>query len=666
MPATEAALAAAAALVALGPVGLLLGRRPGVATAIHAAAAALCLILLAAGAAALAGQGGALVLPFGLPWLGAHLRLDALAGFFLVLLGAGGGAASLYAVGHAAHEDPLRTLPFFPPFLAAMALAILAADAFTFLVAWEAMSLASWALALAHHRAAATRSAAFVYIVMAAAGAMALLFAFALLAGPGGSYAFEAMRAAPRDALTAAAVLGLALLGAGSKAGLAPLHVWLPLAHPVAPSHVSALMSGVMTKVAIYGFIRIGFDLAGPLPWWTSAVVLLAGAATAALGILWANVETDLKRVLACSTIENVGVIFAGLGLALAFRAAGMPALAALALSAALFHAFNHMAMKSLLFMAAGAVLSATGRRDLDGLGGLIHRMPATAALALVGVLAIAALPPLGGFASEWLLFQAVLQGRELPQPLLQIAVPAAGGLLALAAALAAAAFVRLYGVGFLGRPRSAAAAAAVETDRFSLAAMALLAGLCVLAGVLPGLALDALAPVTQALTSGRLPPQGLGAWATIVPVAATGSSYSGLLVFVFAAVSAGAAAWTVHRFASRTTRRAPAWDCGFPDAGPAAQYGAGSFAQPIRRVFGTTLLRAREQVDMPAPGELRPARHRVAVTDLAWSACLGLAGAVQAVAARADRLQYLPLRSYLGLVFATLVLLLTGLALWS
>jgi hydrogenase-4 component B len=544
---------------------------------------------------------------------------------------------------------------------------LLAADAFTFLMSWEMMSLLSWALVLAHHRDAETRDAGFVYLVMAGFGTMALLLAFGLLAGADGGYAFAAMRAVQRTPATAAVILALILLGAGSKAGIAPLHVWLPLAHPAAPSHVSALMSGVMTKVALYGLIRVVFDLLGPVAWWASPAVILLGAVTAVLGVLFATLEGDIKRALAYSTIENIGLIVAALGLAMAFRANGMTAPAALAFTAALFHVFNHMAFKSLLFMGAGAVLTATGRRDLDGLGGLIHRMPVTSFLVLVGVTAISALPPLNGFASEWLVFQAVLRSPGLPQAVLQLVVPAAGGLLALAAALVAACFVRLYGVGFLGRPRSDAARTAAEADRFSIAAMGILAALCVLAGVVPGVVLDALAPVAQALLGDRLPAQIDQPWLTLVPVAETRSSYNGLLVLTFATLSASMAAWAVHRFASRELRRGPAWDCGFADADPATQYGAGSFAQPVRRVFATILLQAQEKVDMPAPGDTRAARHELRVTDHVWDGIyLRIGDAVGALATRANRLQFLTIRRYLSLVFLSLILLLLGLALWS
>ena len=424
-----------------------------------------------------------LTLPVGLPWLGAHFRLDALASFFLVVINLGGASASLYGLGYGHHDPaPHRVLPFFPAFLAGMNLVVLADDAFSYLLCWEFMSLASWALVMAHHREPGNAKAGYVYLVMASFGTLALLLAFGLLAGPAGDYGFAAIRAAQHTPYAATLVLILMLLGAGSKAGLVPLHVWLPLAHPAAPSHVSALMSGVMTKVAIYGFIRVMFDLLGQPTWPASVVVLFLGSITAVMGILYAMMEKDLKRLLAYSTIENIGIVFVSLGLAMAFQANGLKAAAALAFTAALFHALNHSFFKSLLFFGAGAVLTATGERDMDKLGGLIHRMPFTSFVVLVGCVAISALPPFNGFVSEWLIFQAVLQSPELPQWALKIMVPAVGAMLALAAALAAACFVKTYGVTFLGRPRGTAAEAAHEVDRFSLAAMSILAVLCLLA----------------------------------------------------------------------------------------------------------------------------------------------------------------------------------------
>src|SRR3989454_1517530 len=544
----------------------------------------------------------AATLPLGIPWLGAHFRLDALSAFFLAVVNLGAAAASLFALGYGRHEDaPRRVLPFYPAFLAGMSIVVLADDAFTFLVSWEFMSLSSWALVMAHHRVGDNVRAGYVYLIMASFGTLALLLTFGLLAGPDGGYAFADIRAAHPSATLAASILVLALIGAGSKAGLVPLHVWLPLAHPAAPSHVSALMSGVMTKVAVYGFVRIRFDLIGTPAWWWSMVVLALGGITAVMGVLYALMQHDLKRLLAYHTVDNIGIIFIGLGLALAFRANGMNVAAALALTAALFHVFNHSVFKSLLFFGAGAVLTATGERDMERLGGLIHRMPLTALAFLIGSAAISALPPFNGFVSEWLTFQAILLSPGLPQWLLKFLVPAIGALLALSAALAGACFVKAFGVTFLGRARSAAARDAGETDRYSLAAMFLLAALCLVAGVLPGYFIDALAPVTRALAGARLPSQEGLQWLTIVPIAESRSSYNGLLLFAFIALAAGLGAEVIHRWASNATRRSAPSDCGFPDPSPVTQYTAGSCSQPIRKVFGTVVLRAREEVDLSA-----------------------------------------------------------------
>jgi len=666
----EGLLACVAILFAAAPTGVLLARRPfgtpliyGLCLAASLALLAGALLHLLAGAAPLA-----LALPLGLPWVGAHFRLDLLSAAFLVIVNLGTAGASLYGIGYGRHEAaPQRVLPFFPVFLAGMNLVVLADDAFTFLVAWEFMSLASWALVLTQHRAADNRHAAYVYIVMASFGTLSLLLAFGLLAGATGGYDFAAIRAAPPSALLGAGVLGLVLLGAGSKAGLVPLHVWLPLAHPAAPSHVSALMSGVMTKVAVYGFIRITFDLLGPPDWWWGMAVLVIGGCTAVLGVLYALFQTDLKRVLAYSTIENIGFVFVGLGLAMAFRANGMGSAAALALTAALFHVLNHSLFKSLLFYGAGAVLSGSGLRDMDRLGGLIRRMPVTAAAFLVGAVAIAGLPPFNGFASEWLLLQSILLSPELPQWGLKLAVPATGCLLVLAAALAAACFVRAFGVTFLGRPRSAAAAEAHEADRWSLAAMSLCALLCLVFGVLPGLALDSLAPAVQGLIGSRMPAQLSLPWLSSVPIAESRSSYNGLLVFGFILLSTTMAVLAIHRLASRALRRGPAWDCGFPEPSPATQYSGASFSQPIRRVLGAPLFRAREALDLPPPGELRPARLVVTLKDLVWDALYApLGGLVGRTAERLNRLQFLTIRRYLALVFATLVILLLVLAIWG
>jgi hydrogenase-4 component B len=656
-----------AILLGVAVLAVLAGRSTTIGHSIYFITLAVTAIASGAALTGLAEGSSSVTLPLGLPWLGAHFRVDALAAFFLIVINLGGAAASLYGIGYGRHErEPQRVLPFFPAFLAGMNLVALADDAFTFLLSWEFMSLASWALVMAHHREPDNARAGYVYILMASFGTLALLLAFGLLAGPDGGYAFTAMRTHAPSSLLAGIILGLALLGAGSKAGLVPLHVWLPLAHPAAPSHVSALMSGVMTKVAIYGFIRIVFDLLGPPSWWWGVPLLAIGGGTATLGVLYALMQDDLKRVLAYSTIENIGLIFVGLGLALAFEANGLSAAGALALTAALFHVSNHAMFKSALFFGAGAVLTATGERQMEHLGGLIHRMPVTSFVFLVACAAISALPPLNGFVSEWLAFQAILLSPELPQWGLKLLVPAVGALLALSAALAAACFVRAFGIIFLGRPRTSAAENALEVDRWSLAAMGILAALCIIVGILPGFVIDGLAPVVTSLVGDRMPQQLSVPWLSTVPVAESRSSYNGLLVFLFITASASLAAFAIHRLASHALRRAPAWDCGFPDPSPKTQYTADSFAQPIRRVFGTYVFSAREHVEMPQPGDLRPAGFKVELRDPAWEIIYApIASAVSVAAERLNQLQFLTIRRYLSLVFFALVFLLLVLALW-
>lgn len=664
------ALWSVAALIATAVLAVMQNRAPHIRILVYGACLLISAVLLSAALLQLLGAGephAAVRLPLGIPWIGAHFQIDALGAFFLIVVNLGGAGASLYGLGYGRHEpEPHRVLGFFPAFLAGMNLVVLADDAFTFLLSWESMSLASWALVMAHHRSAENARAGYVYLMMASFGTLALLLAFGLLAGTDGSYAFEAIRSGTPAPWIAAPVLALVVVGAGSKAGLVPLHVWLPLAHPAAPSHVSALMSGVMTKVAVYGFVRIVFDLLGEPSWWSGMIILLLGGVTAVVGILYALMQHDLKRLLAYSSVENIGIIFVGLGLALAFRANALPAAAALALTAALFHVFNHSLFKSLLFFGAGAVLTATREREMDHLGGLIHRMPYTSVVFLVGCVAIAALPPLNGFVSEWLTFQAILLSPDLPQWGLKVMVPAVGGLLALSAALAAACFVKAFGVTFLGRPRTEAASGAPEVDSFSLAAMFAYAALCLLTGVLPGLVIDGLAPVATALVGERMPVQIGVPWLSIVPVAESRSSYNGLLVFVFILATAFLAAYGVHRFGSHKLRRAPAWDCGFPDSAPVTQYTAGSFAQPVRRVFGTHLFQAREQVEMPPPGSVQSARFTLVQRDLIWDGIYApVAGLVGSAADRLNALQFLTIRQYLSLVFLALVGLLLVLAIW-
>jgi hydrogenase-4 component B len=656
-------------LLALAVLGFYGARRPLGCRFIYAGCTLVCAALAAVALLALFGTGAdthSIQLPIGLPLGRTVLGLDALSAAFALIINLSAAIVSAYAIGYGTHvPEPRRVLPYYPAFIAAMNLVLLAQDAFSFLVGWELMSLTSWALVISEHGRAENRRAAHVYLIMASGGAFALLLAFGLLAGPAGQYTFEAIRSATAHGL-GPIVLVLALIGAGSKAGLVPLHAWLPLAHPAAPSHVSALMSGVMTKVAVYGFIRLVFDLAGPPAWWWSVPVLVIAGITALLGVLYALMEHDLKRLLAYHTVENIGIIFIGLGLALAFDANGLRVAAALALSAAIFHVFNHSLFKSLLFMGCGAVLGASGERDMEQLGGLIHRMPVTAIAFLVGCIAISALPPFNGFVSEWLTFQAILLSPQLLHWLPRLVVPAVGATLACSAALAGACFVKAFGMTFLGRARCEAAETARETDGWSRTAMLLLALLCLLAGILPGYVIDALAPLTHLLVGARLAPQAAQPWLRIVPIDPARSAYDGALVFLMILVGAGGTAFAVRRVAARALRRSAPWDCGFPDASPATQYTATSFAQPIRRVFGSVIFRAREHVAMAAPGDTTAARLRLELHDTVWEAFYApVIRFVDRSAERLNRLQFLTIRKYLTIVFVALIMLLIIVGAW-
>ncbi|HKU99176.1 MAG TPA: hydrogenase 4 subunit B [Vineibacter sp.] len=656
-----------AMFVVLAIGGCMTNRWSALIAPLYALAALACLIgmvpALGTLIAADAGTVSRLVLPVGLPDIQSHLRLDGLAALFLVIVNLGGIAAAVYGIGYDAHtSQPARILAPFPLFLAGMNLVPVADDAFTFLIGWELMSVASWLLVLTGHEQADNRRAALVYLTMAAFGALALLMAFGALAGAGGGYTFEAMRRAmPSPTVATLAALAL-LLGAGSKAGLAPLHVWLPLAHPAAPSHVSALMSGAMTKVALYALMRGLLELTGTPQWWWGGLLAVIGGLTAALGALQSLTQNDTKTLLAYSTIENIGVIAAALGLAIAFRASGQTLQAGLALTAALFHALNHSLFKALLFLGAGAVLHGTGTRALDRLGGLIHRLRWTAPLVLIGCLAISAVPPLNGFASEWLVFQSVLDATGLGHWEMKFAAPVVGALLALAAALAAAGFVRFFGIAFLGRPRDDAAATAREVAPSMLAAMAGLAALCLAFGAWPGVPLASLTRVATALVdpsgvlSGPLL-DGRTAWLVVAPHGELTAVYSGLVAALGVAALTGIVVGITSMVSSGRVRRGPAWDCGFPDPSPLTQYTASSLGQPLRRIFGSVVLAARDRVEMPPAGAPEPARFASTLRDPAWHYVFDpLIGLVTRATERLNLLQFLAIRVYLSLMFAALI----------
>jgi formate hydrogenlyase subunit 3/multisubunit Na+/H+ antiporter MnhD subunit len=653
-----------AGLVLLALVAVPLARVGLGAAVVHGGSLAACAALGAVALAALASGGAAAMAPGATPFGPLVLALDGLSAWFLLILGLAGACSALWALGHEAQAPP-RLLVAYPLFLAGMALTLLAGDGLTLLLGFEAMSLASWALVAANHEAAGNRRAAQLYLVFAALSAACLVPAIGLLAGVGGDVSFAAIRENPPQGWQAGLVLALVVAGAGAKAGLVPLHVWLPLAHPAAPSHVSALMSAAMTKMALYVAARLLLDLAGPAqPLWWGLPLIVLGAASAVLGALRANLEEEGKTLLACSTIENVGLIAMALGLAACFRAADLGALAALAAGAALLHALNHGLFKTLLFLGMGEVAHGAGSRRLDRLGGLIHPMPFAAACVLIGAGAAASLPPLSGFASEWLLLQALLAAWRVGDLGFQLLLLMAAALAALAAALAAGAMVRFYGLVFLGRPRTPRAAGAEDAGPAARAALLLPAALTVLFGLIPGPLLG-LAGGAQAVLAGETMAARSGLFA--IGVGDGAASYAPLGIALLLAL-AGAVLWfAVKRPARGEPARGPAWDCGFiappphlPFGDPLTQPSPGGLGQPIRRMLGSPLLAAHEAARLPEPGTTAPAGIEAGFGDPAFPLLLApMARWRDAVVRRVETLRDLSIRQALMLPFGTLVALL-------
>ncbi|MGA8008245.1 MAG: hydrogenase 4 subunit B, partial [Thiomonas sp.] len=499
------ALGVMAAWVLLGLAGFVSPRSTRwVARVIFPLGALGSLLMAVVGLLALFAPAQTLALPIGLPGLPMLVRLDALSGYFLLLLGASSAGISIFAAGY--FREGEGTAPGllgmqYHVFLAAMSMVLLAADAYSFMLAWEIMAMSSYFLVVSQHRMPEIRSAGFVYLLLAHLGAIALLLCFGvMMQGGAGGLTFEAMRHAHLSPAWASVAFGLAVIGFGAKAGLVPLHIWLPEAHPAAPSPVSALMSGVMLKTALYGLLRVSFDLLHAPLWWWGVPLLALGLFGALFGVLFAAVQTDMKRLLAYSSIENVGIAFAALGLALVFHGVGLGALAALALAAMLYHALNHSFFKSLLFLATGSVLHATKQRSLGKLGGLLRPMPWVGWTALIGTLAIAGLPPLNGFVAEWLLLQSFLFTPQIPEAFFNLLIPLGAAMLALTAALAAYVMVKFYGVIFLGRPREAQLAQAHDAGTLERIGLVWLAAGCILLGLFPAWVLRAIDQVNLLL----------------------------------------------------------------------------------------------------------------------------------------------------------------------
>jgi hydrogenase-4 component B len=531
-------------------------------------------------------------LAFGAPWLpltGLALRADGLSAFFLVVVGLGGAAASVYGFGYSAHYDgrySLRLLgAMFNVLLLSLGIQVLADNALTFLVTWEAMSLSAYLLVLVEHDQRGTVRAANWYLAVTHAGFAALVAVFLVLADGDLTGSFAAMRSAMLPPATRNVVFLLALVGFGTKAGVIPLHVWLPMAHPVAPSHVSALLSGVVIKMGVYGLMRVALDLLGGGPPWWGGVVLGLGAVSALLGVLYALMEHDLKRLLAYHSVENVGIILLGVGAGLMFQSYGLPGLATLGLIAGLYHTLNHACFKGLLFLGAGSVLYATHTRNMEELGGLISRMPRTAACFLVGAAAISALPPLNGFASEWLVFQTLMGGALVPHPEAAIGMAIAVAMLALTSGLAVACFVKAFGITFLALPRSTAAEHAREVPASMQVGMLVLVGMCVALGLTPFLVVPVLSRALAGL--GGLPVTPIG-FSLRLPFSVSGvtGEMSPLLVGVGVVLLGTLTALVLRGVADRRLRIGDTWGCGRVGQTQRMEYTATAFAEPLRRVF--------------------------------------------------------------------------------
>ena len=541
--------------------------------------------------------------------------VDALSAWFLLVLSVVAVPLAVYSLGYVRHPHVRSRSAFIGAglniLLGTVELVFTAADVFAFLCAWELMTLATAALVATDHEAQASRRAAFLYLVMSHVGTGCLIAGFLVLASASGSTAFAVILAGDVVGGTTRQVLFLLfVLGFGVKAGIVPLHIWLPEAHPAAPTNVSALMWGVLVKTGIYGMVRVcAFGLGTPDLYWGVFIVAVGGA-SAVLGVLYALMQHDLKRLLAYHSIENIGIILLGLGAGMMGLAYGRADLAAIGTAAGLYHVMNHAVFKALLFLGAGNVVMAVGTKQIEHFGGLLRRMPWTGALFLVGALAISGLPPLNGFVSEWLTFQAFLFGfRGSAEPIVHLLFPLGGALLALTAALAAACFVKAFGITFLALPRSPEAAAAVEQSAVTLVPQVFLAATCIALGLFPGVVLGAIERVTIGLPGMRSPADfvqgglvvasGLQAFDRLVPAA-----------FAVVLLGAGGLAWLLARRSQAAIRRVPTWGCG-GELTAQTEYTATAFSKPIMLIFGaiyrpTRLVEPLADVSPYFPREVR------------------------------------------------------------
>lgn len=519
---------------------------------------------------------------------------DALSGFFVVVISILSFAVAIFSIGYTrdSWNKSLMGL-LFNLFILSMYAVVLSSNIITFLVSWETMSIVSYFL-VTFERDEKSAKAGLVYAVMTHIGTAFIIGLFFLLYIHTGQMGFGEIKTAsahiPERAKTL--IFLFSIIGFGTKAGIIPLHTWLPRAHPAAPSNISSLMSGVMIKTGIYGFLRVMMDMIGQGPEWWGIVVIVIGAVSSILGVLYALMEHDIKRLLAYHSVENIGIILLGIGAAMMFRSSGLYSLSALALVAGLYHTLNHALFKGLLFLGAGSVMHATHTKNMEDMGGLLKAMPYTGLFFLIGSISICALPPFNGFVSEWLTYQSLLLGFKAPSVTAKIISPLGGAALALTGALAAACFVKAFGISFLGAARSEHARSVKESSPSMIAGMAILAVLCLIFGVFPGVVINVSGTAVFGLTGSHFAPSGYG----LLNIDATMASLSpgavllsmGLIFFaviVFIRVAGG----------RRKTTYGDSWDCGMVALTPRMQYTATAFTKPIRLIFKRIYLPKRE-----------------------------------------------------------------------
>ncbi len=595
-----------------------------------------------------------------LPFLTYSFSADGLSGFFVLIISVLSFCATIYCVGYYSSGSEKMPFALFNIFILSMYAVVTASNIVTFLIAWETMSLVSYFLVTLRGDDSSAK-AGLLYIVMTHIGTAFIMLMFFMLYNSSGSMNFSEMQAASASLSPAAlnAVFLLSLIGFGTKAGLMPFHTWLPRAHPAAPSAVSALMSGVMIKTGIYGFVRINFSIIGNSPEWFGILLIILGAVSCIFGVLYAYMEQDIKRLLAYSSIENVGIIFLGLGSAMLFRSSGLYALSALAATAAILHVMNHSFFKGLLFLGAGAVLHNTHTVNMEKLGGLIKLMPWTGLFFLAGAVSISALPPFNGFVSEWLMFQSLLLGFNSPFITAKIIAPLGGAALALTGALSAACFVKAFGISFLGRPRSQEASGAVEAHPLMLAAMGMLAVLCLAGGLLPGTASAIVSSAVFQMTGAAAMPAG---WHSLF-IDRTSSSLTPALILLTMIVMAGAAIiFLMIVSGKRTIRQSCSWDCGMKALDHRMQYSAAAFSKPIKMIFKRIYLPSRDvRISyLLKPLFVRSITYRGSITQVVEKLVYEkITSRIGMFAERMKVLQSGNLNLYLGYILLTLIFLL-------